>query len=622
MPNPAPRSCEVQDCEYKTPTGLTSHEQQFQDIRLHLVMAHPQVAATLAAINNQAGQPGTPGPQSSVKAEKLSRPYLGEEITEVDWGFFLSEWSRYKRSTGLTGQNAMDQLWACASDSLKKSCHQSGAKDATSEEQLLEIMKKLSIKATNNLVNVVQFLTLAQNIDEPVTQFVSRLKGQSSVCDFEVKCSSVGCDTTVSYSDKMVSHQLVRGLADASIQEKVLALAATEKDLSLKKITEFVLAQETGTRSSKLLGEVAGISRISDYKKGRSDTPPSKSTQERGEEKCQYCGKSGHGGRSDAKTRKELCPAWGAQCDFCGKIGHFKSVCWKKGSSKKITWRETDEEDEDSDTARTFLVFSKLSKKRRRRRGRKTLPHVVKNKFGQWVGAEPNPHPVVIVGVSVSGDGYEQLEIPEPAEHEPTNVQAIADTGATVMVGGIDLIHQLRVEKHELIPVSHTVGGINHGRLELLGGLLVNISLGDRDHQELCYIAKGVKEVLLSGATMKALGIISENFPAGHSSQTEVTRCERRDRSYKKLAGLQYPQQMAGLCETPVAQIYPQLHHNLLHVQQQPLQAQQFNTSPMFPVWSSLSSSGQSGSQDALPVISHYNMSRSCPAPPWWGGGR
>ena len=219
------------------------------------------------------------------------------------------------------------------------------------------MMKKLSIKATNNLVNVVQFLSLAQDIDEPVTQFVSRLKGQSSVCDFEVKCCSVGCDTTVSYSDKMVSHQLVRGLADASIQEKVLALAATEKDLSLKKITEFVLAQETGTRSSKLLGEVAGISRISDYKKGRSDTPPSKSTQERGEEKCQYCGKSGHGGRSDAKTRKELCPAWGAQCDFCGKIGHFKSVCWKKGSSKKITWRETDEEDEDSDTARTFLEF-------------------------------------------------------------------------------------------------------------------------------------------------------------------------------------------------------------------------------------------------------------------------
>ena len=131
-------------------------------------------------------------------------------------------------------------------------------------------MKKLSIKATNNLVNVVQFLTLAQNIDEPVTQFVSRLKGQSSVCDFEVKCSSAGCDTTVSYSDKMVSHQLVRGLVDASIQEKVLALAATEKNLTLKTISEFVEAQETGLRSSKILGGGAGVQKIgSDYKRAK-----------------------------------------------------------------------------------------------------------------------------------------------------------------------------------------------------------------------------------------------------------------------------------------------------------------------------------------------------------------
>ena len=227
-------------------------------------MVHPETAAALGEMNNQARPPA---PQSGVKAENLSRPILGEEITEVDWGFFLSEWSRYKRSTGLTGQNTMDQLWACAADSLKKSCHQSGASDAATEEELLEFMKKLSIKATNKLVNVVQFLSLAQDTGEPVTQFISRLKGQSSVCDFEIKCSRAGCDTTVSYKDKMVSHQLVRGLEDASIQEKVLALAATDKDLNLKKITEFVLAQESGTRSSKLLGEVAGVSKISNYKR-------------------------------------------------------------------------------------------------------------------------------------------------------------------------------------------------------------------------------------------------------------------------------------------------------------------------------------------------------------------
>ena len=62
----------------------------------------------------------------------------------------------------------------------------------------------------------------------------------------------------------------------------------------------------------------------------------------------------------------------------------------------------------------SYTVWSTKKRNRRRGRRRKTLPHVAKNKFGEWVGAKPNPHPVVIVGVSVSGDGYEQLEIPEP----------------------------------------------------------------------------------------------------------------------------------------------------------------------------------------------------------------
>ena len=68
----------------------------------------------------------------------------------------------------------------------------------------------------------------------------------------------------------MVSHQLVRGLDDPSIQEKVLAQAATDKELDLKKMTEFVMAQETGTRSSKILNSGVVIGRISDYQRGRS----------------------------------------------------------------------------------------------------------------------------------------------------------------------------------------------------------------------------------------------------------------------------------------------------------------------------------------------------------------
>ena len=200
----------------------------------------------------------------------------------------------------------------------------------------------------------------------------------------------------------------------------------------------------------------------------------------------------------------------------------------------------------------------------------KTLSHIAKNKFGKWVGTKPNPHPVVIVGVSVSGDSYEQLEIPEPSSHEPTNVQAVADTGAMVLVGGLDLVHQLRVKKHELIPVSHRVRGVNNGQLELIGGLLVDISLGDRNHQELCYIAKDVKGLFLSGATMKALGIISENFPEASPAEND-------------------PQQPSCLWP-PTVRAQPQMYQQ----HQQPLNmmigvpwpSHQFPIGPVFPAGS------------------------------------
>ena len=158
-------------------------------------------------------------------------------------------------------------------------------------------------------------------------------------------------------------------------------------------------------------------------------------------------------------------------------------------------------------------MSSSPTKRRHVRRKMKTLSHVAVNEFGKWERARPDPHPVVVVGISVSSDSYEQLEIPEPARHQPTNAQAIADTGAMVLVGGMNLVHQLRVKKQELIPVSYSIGGVDNGPLELIGGLLVEISLGDRSYKQLCYIAKNVTELLLSEATMKVLGMIPENFP-------------------------------------------------------------------------------------------------------------
>ena len=84
-------------------------------------------------------------------------------------------------------------------------------------------MKKLAVRAQNTLVNVVKFLDVAQDHEESGGAFTARLKGQAATCDFLIKCSSSSCTQATNYTDQMGCHQLVRGLADPTIQEQVLA---------------------------------------------------------------------------------------------------------------------------------------------------------------------------------------------------------------------------------------------------------------------------------------------------------------------------------------------------------------------------------------------------------------
>ena len=76
-------------------------------------------------------------------------------------------------ATGLDGQNIIDHLWACASDALARRCYEAGNCDKITEKILLQRMKKMSIRVQNKLVNIVEFLSMTQDKDEPVAQFVS-----------------------------------------------------------------------------------------------------------------------------------------------------------------------------------------------------------------------------------------------------------------------------------------------------------------------------------------------------------------------------------------------------------------------------------------------------------------
>ena len=276
---PARRTCQWAGCSlgdagapYITLEGLSTQESVLKDLELHLAMAH--------GFGHGHGGGGHREAVSEVKPDEFPRPEITDPATDTDWQYFESSWEAYKRATKVTGQTACDQLWHCPTESLKKKVFDSGIRPTMQEEQILAGIKRLAVKAHNNMINIVDFQSLCQDRDELVPQFAARLNGGAAICDFTVKCK---CLESVSYSQAMQSFQIIRGLYDTDIQEKILAEAAN-KDLDLAEIVKLAEAIESGKRSSGVLSKSGVLNRLS----GNGDRPQHKH--------CAYCGAAWHEG--------------------------------------------------------------------------------------------------------------------------------------------------------------------------------------------------------------------------------------------------------------------------------------------------------------------------------------
>ena len=156
-----------------------------KDLELHIMMTH----------NTSVSAPQNQKTTSDVKPDRFPRPIIDEPATDTDWEYFVSSWESYKRATKVTGQAACDQLWHCPTDSLKKKVFDSGVRPTEPEAKILSGIKRLAVKAHNNMINIVQLQSLCQDRDELVPQFAARLNGGAAICEFTVQCK---CNEKVS----------------------------------------------------------------------------------------------------------------------------------------------------------------------------------------------------------------------------------------------------------------------------------------------------------------------------------------------------------------------------------------------------------------------------------------
>ena len=129
-------------------------------------------------------------------------------------------------------------------------------------------IKKLAVREENTMVARVQLHNMRQDRDETICSFGARLRGQTSICKFLIKCP--GCDTDVNYTENILCDVVTRGLADSEIQLDLLG--EKNQDMSLEEVFQFMEAKEAGKRSAGRLLETQGADATrSQYRHGKQE---------------------------------------------------------------------------------------------------------------------------------------------------------------------------------------------------------------------------------------------------------------------------------------------------------------------------------------------------------------
>ena len=160
-----------------------------------------------------------------------------------------------------------------------------------------------------------KFFTTNQKESQSMEDFIKNVQLKSRDCEFAE-------DEHI--NDSLIRDQIICGMTDKKMQEKLLRVADDTK-LTLEKVITACRAHEEATQNTQMLNnntETACLSQIH-YREQKEQYSNKENNNRR---TCNRCGQSHQQGR---------CSAFGKKCGFCNRPNHFESMCFSKQNMRK-----------------------------------------------------------------------------------------------------------------------------------------------------------------------------------------------------------------------------------------------------------------------------------------------
>ena len=415
MPSPHPLECSDPTCEFKTPEGCPTW-----DLMVTLLTQHTQT------VHAGGGLPHVVSSQSS-KLEKLPRPVFSLHMTEAQWTFTKIQWENYIGQTEVSESTKLSQLQAACKDELRQRIFDTGAYSTlTTPETFLTKMEELAVLKVHKSVHLRNLWRMTQQPDETIRAYVARLTSTADMSNMTVECR---CNAKVSYRDNVIQQLVIHGMRDSDIRVRVLSRNTNGELTTLKKLVDYIQAEEAGKNESQDLTvedyHVGGVRKQSNYQKERKN--------------CMHCGQPRHTKNNTPDDRRRHCKAYSIVCNKCNKRGHYASVCLQKqkpSSTPKADIQQVSGESspvaEVSNVATFFALSANNSDKipsnakdvavmvqeiRSTQEGPITtipLPHHVHNKMTGWMEKQPYQSPTILAQFSIDRQSYAELNLPMP----------------------------------------------------------------------------------------------------------------------------------------------------------------------------------------------------------------